>query len=111
MKILQLVTERQYRGAQVFAGELSSMLAQHGHKVLFVGLYAVKENILVAKGVENIDLNGKKMSLDIGVFLKLMKLIKKTKPDIIQANGSDTMKYVSLVKFFYPKLNVVYRNI
>ncbi|MEO8414730.1 MAG: glycosyltransferase family 4 protein [Ginsengibacter sp.] len=109
--MLQLVTERQYRGAQVFAAELSNMLATNGHEVLFVGLYATKENILVAQGAENIDLKGKKIAFDLSLLRRLMKLIKKTKPDIIQANGSDTLKYAALAKIFNPGLNIVYRNI
>ncbi|MFT3909010.1 MAG: glycosyltransferase [Ferruginibacter sp.] len=109
--MLQLVTERQYRGAQVFAAELSSMLAANGHEVFFVGLYPTKENILVAKGAENMDLAGKKTSLDIGLLMRLVKLIKKLKPDIIQANGSDTLKYAAFAKTFCPGINIVYRNI
>lgn len=111
MKILQLVTERQYRGAQVFAAELSTMLSEAGHEVLFVGLYATKENILIAKGAKNIDLQGTKKAFDYGLFKRLQQLIKETKPDIIQANGSDTLKYAVLVKYFNPQLHIVYRNI
>ncbi len=87
------------------------MLAANGHAVLFVGLYATKENILLAKGAENIDLGGRKTAFDGGLLLRLIKLIKKEKPDILQANGSDTLKYAAFAKLVYPKLNIVYRNI
>ncbi len=87
------------------------MLAENGHEVLFVGLYPVKENALNAKGAQNIDLNGKKRPFDPSLLSRLINLIKKTKPDIIQANGSDTLKYTAIAKIFYPKLNIVYRNI
>ncbi|MEO7524604.1 MAG: glycosyltransferase family 4 protein [Ferruginibacter sp.] len=106
-----MVTERQYRGAQVFASELTHMLAKSGHEVLFVGLYPAKENILVAKGAENIDLDGKKTAFDLGLMKRLMALIKKNKPDIIQANGSDTLKYAVFAKLFNSNLRIVYRNI
>lgn len=111
MKILQLVTERQYRGAQVFAAELSNMLVANGHEVYFVGLYIFKENILEVKGANNIDLNGKRSVLDISLLKKLVSLIKKVKPDIVQANGSDTLKYAVLAKYFCPGIKIVYRNI
>ena len=39
MKILQLVTRRQHRGAEVFAAQLSDGLVQEGHEVLLVGLH------------------------------------------------------------------------
>ena len=87
------------------------MLAANGHAVMFVGLYTTKENILLAKGAENLDLGGRKTALDMGLLLRLIKLIKKEKPDIIQANGSDTLKYAAFAKLFFPKLNLVYRNI
>lgn len=111
IRILQLVTEREHRGAQVFASELSTLLAENGHEVFFVGLFVPRENILLAKGAENIDLNGKRNLFDVDLLRRLIKLIKKIKPDIIQANGADTLKYASLAKTFCPGINLVYRNI
>lgn len=87
------------------------MLAKNGHEVLYTGLYNTNENALVAKGAENIDLGGKRGSFSIKLLFKLMKFIKTRKPDIIQANGSDTLKYSAIAKIFYPKLNIIYRNI
>lgn len=87
------------------------MLAENGHEVIFAGLYATKENIISARGAENIDLEGKKTAFDLGLLQRLIKLIKTKKPDIIQANGSDTLKYAVFAKVFIPNLNIVYRNI
>ncbi len=111
MVILQLVTKRQYRGAEVFAASLSSMLAENGHKVLFTGLYKAPENVLTAKGAINIDLDGKKSAFSPSLLLQLIKLIRKEKPAIIQANGSDTLKYAVFAKLLNPSLKIVYRNI
>ena len=111
MVILQLVTKRQYRGAEVFAAELSGLLADAGHSVYFAGLYNAPENTLTARSVTNIDLDGSKSPFSIGLLFKLIKLIKKVKPDIIQANGSDTLKYAVFAKLLNPRLNIVYRNI
>ena len=106
-----MVTRRQYRGAEVFAAELSSLLANAGHEVLFVGLYEAPENTLSAKGARNIDLNGTKSAFSFSLLATLKKLISKEKPDIIQANGSDTLKYAVLAKLSRPDLKIVYRNI
>ena len=38
-------------------------------------------------------------------------MIKNEQPDILQANGSDTLKYAVIAKLFHPNLNIVYRNI
>ena len=111
MKIIQLVTKRQYRGAEVFAAELSSILGKRGHDILFVGLYPPPKNVLSAQHSQNIDLNGRKRWLSIGLLLKLIRLIRNTRPEIIQANGSDTLKYVVMAKLFLPKLKITYRNI
>lgn len=111
MVILQLVTKRQYRGAEVFAAELCSLLAGNGHSVLFAGLYEAPSNTLTAHGAENIDLNGRKSAFSLVLLLKLIRLIRKENPDIIQANGSDTLKYAVFAKLFMPRLKIVYRNI
>src|SRR4051812_29547527 len=100
MKILQLVTRRQYRGAEVFAAELSSMLSSHGHTVIYTGLYDPPANALVAEGSINKDLGGKKMFLNPWLLWKLIILIRTSKPDIIQANGSDTLKYAVFAKYY-----------
>lgn len=110
MKILQLVTQRQYRGAEVFAAELSQLLSKN-NDVLFVGLYPAPSHQLNAACCRNIDLNGTKKFIDLSLLIKLIRLIKKEKPVIIQANGSDTLKYAVFAKFMMPDLNIVYRNI
>jgi len=112
MRILQLVTKRQYRGAEVFAANLSSELIKLGHKIIFVGLYNNDQNTLNVENAENYDLvNDKSGSFSIVLVKKLVKLIKQTKPDIIQCNGSDTLKYMVAASFFLPKTPIVYRNI
>ncbi len=111
MRIIQLVTSRQYRGAEVFAAELSEQLGRRGHEITFTGLYKPNKNILNAANSINIDLNGKRTVLNLFVLVRFLKLIKSKQPQIIQANGSDTLKYAVLSKFFFPKIKIVYRNI
>src|SRR5680860_248266 len=112
MKILQLVTSRQYRGAEVFAANLSEELIKLGHEILFVGLYKNDMNILEVPGALNIDLVKKKEGyFSIHVVQELRKTILETKPDVIQCNGSDTLKYMVAVSFLIPKTPILYRNI
>lgn len=112
MKILQLVTKRQYRGAEVFAANLSSELLNLGHEVIFAGLYENADNILRVEGVKNIDLASKKISgLSISLIGKIIALVKDEQPDVIQCNGSDTLKYMVAASYFIPKTPIVYRNI
>ncbi|WP_034888145.1 glycosyltransferase family 4 protein [Gillisia sp. Hel_I_29] len=112
MKILQLVTKRQYRGAEVFAANLSSELIGLGHEIIFAGLYKNDDNILNVDKADNYDLvSDKSGSFSIILVRKLVQLIKKTKPEIIQCNGSDTLKYMVAASYFIPKTPIVYRNI
>jgi len=111
MIIIQLVTRRQYRGAEVFAAKLCEELVHRGHKIYFVSIYQAPEKVLNAADVDNIDLSGKKIFFNPFILLRLIKLIKKINPDIIQANGSDTLKYAVLAKKIIPSFKIVYRNI
>lgn len=112
MKILQIVTQRQYRGAEVFAANLSKELIKLGHSVIFVGLYKNNKDVLVVEEAENKDLITIRPSrFSIRLMWDLKKVIEKEKPDIIQCNGSDTLKYTIGASFFLPKIPILYRNI
>ncbi len=79
--------------------------------MFFTGLYTAPSNTLTATNAINLDLNGKKSVFSFKLLFALIKLIKKEKPDIVQANGSDTLKYAVIAKLFIPKMKIVYRNI
>lgn len=112
MKILQLVTKRQYRGAEVFAANLSSELINLGHSIFFVGLYENEENVLTVKNAENLDLSKfKSGALSLKLVRRLVDFIKKIQPDIIQCNGSDTLKYMVAASFLCNTPPILYRNI
>jgi glycosyltransferase involved in cell wall biosynthesis len=111
MKILQLVTKRQFRGAEVFAANLSEELLNLGHEIIFAGLYKNYAEILKVNHATNIDLIENEKSFSPLLIKKLVNLIKKEKPDIIQCNGSDTLKYAVGASFFTPHIPILYRNI
>jgi len=112
MKILQLVTKRQYRGAELFAAYLSGELIKLGHEIIFVGLYENENTVLNVEYADNRDLiSAKNGRFSIGLVQKIIKLVKETKPDIIQCNGSDTLKYAVAASCFFGNIPLVYRNI
>ncbi len=112
MKILQLVTKRQYRGAEVFAANLSNELIKLGHEIIFAGLYLNESKVLEVKKAKNIDLSvNKSGSFSPKVIKNIIRLIKIEKPDLIQCNGSDTLKYMVAASFFTRKIPLTYRNI
>ena len=112
MNILQLVTKRQYRGAEVFAANLSSELIDLGHKLVFAGLYSNDQDVLSVANADNRDLVEEKTgAFSLKVVRRLIDLVKEVEPDVIQCNGSDTLKYMVAASFFVPNTPILYRNI
>jgi glycosyltransferase involved in cell wall biosynthesis len=112
MKILQLVTKRQYRGAEVFAANLSSELIGFGHEIIFAGLYRNDSDVLEVEGAENVDLClSKSGNFSFELVRAIAKLITYQKPDVVQCNGSDTLKYMISASYFTSKIPITYRNI
>lgn len=112
MKILQLVTRRQFRGAEVFAANLSDELIGLGQDIIFAGLYEPTDNVIEVKGAKNVDIGKKtKDFLSPKLVLRLAKLVRSEKPDVVQCNGSDTLKYMAAASLLVQKIPLIYRNI
>lgn len=111
MRILQLLQKPQWRGAEIFASQLATYLQQQGHEVLVVYL---------CSGEEYPPFDGKILSLnarlqhrfwDLKSWYRLARMISEFKPDIVQANAGDTLKYAGLSRFFFRwKAKLVFRN-
>lgn len=111
MKILQLVTARQYRGAEVAAAAFTKEFIRQGHTVIFAGLYPPPVYALMVENALIIDIGAKKGFFSIAGFYRLWRLVQKEKPEILHANGSDTLKYLVFIKLLKPSIPLLYRNI
>lgn len=113
MRILHLITRRQRRGAEVFAAQLSDGLARNGHEVVLVGLFPPPSDALTPATARTHDLSGRpERRLSYALITELSDLIRKLRPDVVQANGSATLKYASLAKTLSRgRWPLVYRNI
>ena len=113
MRFLQLVTRRQHRGAEVFAAQLSDALSCNGHEVILAGLYPPPANPLTTTKADVHDLGGSPSDrLSPRLVAELNALIRKVRPDVVQANGSSTLKYASLARrVSRGRWSLVYRNI
>jgi L-malate glycosyltransferase len=111
MKIFQVIQRPQLRGAETFACQLGNHLIRSGDDCIIVS---------VLQGGVRPDFNGRWIALDRDAKLKkfdfrawkkFADLVHREKPDLIQANASDTLKFVVFSKVFFGwKTRVVYRN-
>lgn len=112
MTIVHLITSRQLRGAEVFAVQLAEFQVARGHTVHVISLYPSAGHSLEAAVTSVTDLNERKSTLNFALLRRLGSLFKQFRPDVIQANGADTLKYAVLAKIMgSTHAPVVYRNI
>jgi len=119
MKILFLDTKPIRRGAQVFLDDLSRQFEERNTAVKKVYLYEYNEDVKLDLQQQDSELNGneshlfeKVPTIHPGLLIKLIKVIRQFKPDIILLNGSRTLKYGAAAKLFLPStIKWIYRII
>ena len=111
MKVLQLIQKPQLRGAEVFASQLSTHLNLCGNTAILVSVFSGTATLPFNGNVISLNGNPKGRLYDIGAWKRLAKIIKDEKPDIIQANAGDTLKYAVFSKIVYRwKQPIIFRN-
>lgn len=114
MRILQLIARSQMRGAEVFAGQLSDRLAERGHQVVLAYLLGCQRALPTRPDVRQAALGGDRydrLPVSPTVWRNLRRLLKAFGPDIVQANGSETLKYAALLRLVDSSQPIIYRNI
>lgn len=106
MKILQIVQKPQLRGAEIFAFELNRQLEEYGCETRTLYLYEyhgsqrlpVKDKDVCLKATHN---NPFESSIGFNPHLlySSYRTMREFAPDIIQLNGSRTVKYGALARF------------
>ena len=116
--ILHIIQRQYRRGAELFASQLSSALATRGFKNVLCSLYESGSNSFpISESVTSLSLqatqNGMHFKLGIQplVLLKLVKIFRNLKPDIVIAHGSDSLKYAAIASRFCSIPILIYRNI
>ena len=109
MNIVQIIQKKQLRGAETFALQLSRELVKRGHTVKIVVLQD-GEVELDFPDMEVLHINAKSL-FDINSFKKLASIIRDFKPDWVQANAGDTMRYAVFSRLVYGwKAPIIFRN-
>lgn len=111
MKIFQLIQKSQLRGAEIFACQLSTELNNRGHDCIVITLFQGESKLPFEGRIIHLGLSKKNRFLDWSGWRKLAHLVEKEKPDVLQANAGDTLKYAIISKLIFRwSALVVFRN-
>ena len=94
MKILQVIPYFCFGGAETMCENLTYALEKQGHQVTVVSLYG--ERTPISRRMEDAGVRifylDKKLGLDFSMIPKLMKIMKKERPDVVHTH-LDVIKY------------------
>ncbi|MBC7830321.1 MAG: glycosyltransferase [Chitinophagaceae bacterium] len=111
MKVLHLIQKSQLRGAEIFASQLASHINHSGNKAIIVSVFPGEAELPFTGNIISLNGNLGGRLHDLKAWKKLSQIIKEEKPDIIQANAGDTLKYAVFSKIIYRwKQPIVFRN-
>lgn len=116
LKILQIITQAEYRGAEVFASQLTDGLEQRGHEVWLAALYrspAGPVSLLKRRPDRQVEIGAKARGrIEPGALWRLRRLLNDVRPDVVQANAFHALKYAVLLKYLgRADWQLVYRNV
>jgi glycosyltransferase involved in cell wall biosynthesis len=95
----------------MFASQLATHINENGHKAILVFVFPGNAPLPFTGETKHLNGSPKKRLWDIKAWRILARIIKEEKPDIIQANAGDTLKYAVFSKLFFKwKQPIVFRN-
>jgi glycosyltransferase involved in cell wall biosynthesis len=95
----------------MFASQLATHINEKGHKAIMVFVFPGKAPLPFTGETRQLNGSPKKRLWDMKAWRTLAQIIKEEKPDIIQANAGDTLKYAVFSKLFFKwKQPIVFRN-
>lgn len=111
MTILHLVQKPQMRGAEIFAAQLANHTHRQGHKVILVALFPGDVQLPFDGMMLNLEGKPGRRLWDIQAWHRLARIIREERPDVIQANAGDTLKYAVCSKLLFRwKQPIIFRN-
>lgn len=111
MKIFHLIHKIQNRGAETFASQLANHQERAGHEVEIMAIYNGNVSLPWTKPIPSLQPSKRFGFMDVKAALRLSRFINDFRPDIIQANSGDTLKFlVFSKKLFGWKVPVIFRN-
>lgn len=111
LRILQIIQKKQFRGAEIFCCQLSNELEQKGHEVQVYSIFEGSADLPYSKVINSFQRNQSLRYTDYSGWKAIAEIVRKFKPDIVQANASDTLKYTVISRqLFGWKVPIVFRN-
>lgn len=111
MKIIQLIQKPQLRGAEIFACQLSHELNKQGHESIIVTVFNGEADLPFKGRVLSLHGSPSNRMWDWRAWTRLKEIIIRERPDIVQANSGDTLKYAVFSKMFFGwHVPIVHRN-
>jgi L-malate glycosyltransferase len=94
MKVLILIQRPQARGAELFGSHLAEELLQKGHEVSMISLFEGQFNLPFSGKIYRLNRNPLHRFFDLWAWKKINDLVRDLNPDIVQAMGGDTLKFM-----------------
>lgn len=101
MRILLLIQRPQARGAELFASHLSEALIQRGHEVSLITLFEGDFDLPFSGKTHHLKRNPSKRFFDFGAWKAINEVVRSFNPDIVQAMGADTLKFMVFSKLVF----------
>lgn len=111
MKILQLVQKPQLRGAEIFASHLCKHLMEQGEEVLLVTIFQGDATLPFDGPTVHLNARYRNRFWDLLSWYRFYLLLKREKPDLVQANSGFTLKFAVFSRLFFRwKQPLIFRN-
>lgn len=111
MRIIQLVQTPQLRGAEIFACQLSNHLMEQGNEVIVISIFSGDSQLPFRGKTIHLDRPLSKRFYDFKGWKKFSKIVEDFKPDVIQLNAADTLKFAVASKLLSSwNTPLIYRN-
>src|SRR5688572_12946401 len=102
MRIVQVITRPQRRGAEIFALQFSERLLLMGHEVTVISMFEGEEGLKFSGNWIRLDLE-RMRKIDLAGFRILAKALERIGPELVQANASETLRMMVGARQFFKR--------
>lgn len=102
MRVLFLIHRPQARGQEIFACQLGQELIKRGIEVKLLALFSGKFQLPFFAQVSSLELKSSLHLWNPKSWKAFSRVVADFQPDLIQANGGDTLKFLALSSFLLP---------